>query len=200
MDKVVLSFEQPDNAIAKHNNQKIEVKPIISFGDEIMLIGAYLDSYFAPTNKTFPQSEYDYLAAEYAFRLGVLGQCTNIDMEATDPNALIENIKLWQEVTDKIDNYPDVRIHLMDVVSEVKEQMALKQSIGSVIDELVEKALGVLETLSQTEINENTLKELKGLIGDLNNGMGKQPQLQDAMADVKKTSRRGRKPKGQKAE
>jgi hypothetical protein len=214
MEKITLNLEavETENVTFKFLGNKIEVVPTITVEDQIKFIQHYLDNYFVSDDLT------NYVGAEYSLAFEVLDKYTNVkvfetaDLESAENNTIVVSadnnilisLGLWKEVSSRITNYPEFKNNLDRVVSDQKETLALKSSVGTVIDSLVIKVTDFIERLASINIDDEGLSKLKETAKELMSNIeqspvaeiykesSKQAQLDNQVA---KTTRKPRKSK-----
>ena len=161
MDKVKMEFKAPEKKILEYNGISFELDPFLTSGEQIYLINNYIETYFKyPTNKLVNASEYAYLEAEYGLFNLILMNKTNIDATVGNfSEDLFSDDLFIARVINNINNYGDFRNKLSYIINEIKQQEALKNSVGKVLDELVEKAYSVLAKL--TDITPEELAKMQ---------------------------------------
>jgi hypothetical protein len=219
MEKITLNLEaaEIENTTFKFLGNKIEVVPTITVEDQIKFIQHYLDNYFVADDLT------NYVGAEYSLAFEVLDKYTNVkvfetsDLESAENNTIVVSadnnvlisLGLWKEVSSKITNYPEFRQNLDRVIFDTKESLALKSSVGTVIDGLVTKVTDFIEKLASINIDDEGLAKLKSTAQELLSNIeqspvaevfkesSKQVQLDQVTEAAKST---GRKRKSKKVE
>jgi hypothetical protein len=214
MDKITLNIKaaEIENTTFKFLGNKIEVVLTITIEDQIKFIQHYLDNYFVADDLT------NYVGAEYSLAFEVLDKYTNVkvfetsDLETSENNTIVVSadnnvlisLGLWKEVSSRITNYSEFRQNLDRVVFDTKESLALKSSVGTVIDSLVTKVTDFIERLASINIDDEGLAKLKATAQELLTGIEQSPvaevfkeSAKQAQIDqvVKSTSRKPRKSK-----
>jgi hypothetical protein len=185
MEKITLNLEaaEIENTTFKFHGNKIEVVPTITIEDQIKFIQHYLDNYFVTDDLT------NYVGAEYSLAFEVLDKYTNVkvfessDLESAENNTIVVSadnnvlisLGLWKEVSSKITNYPEFRQNLDRVVFDTKESLALKSSVGAVIDSLVTKVTDFIEKLASINIDDEGLAKLKETAKELMSNIEQSP-------------------------
>lgn len=180
MNKIEFNLEPVDNETLKIGNTKIEIRPFITVSEIVQLIGAYTDTYFSPVSNMGKDIPYDLVGAEYSLALEIIDAFTNIQIQDAD-GILVTGIQdlisrgVYAKITEKIMNYDEFR-HLLDrVVSDIKEDMALKQSVGNIIDNLSNKLVDVFDKITNTDVSPESLEALKSTAKEVLEGMEKSP-------------------------
>jgi len=159
VDKVKIKFEKPKKITVKYKNIEIKINPLLEMAEQVYLINSYVEDYFGISeNPLVPLSEYNYIEAEFKLLNYLCQLATNIDYENIDANIYIEP-EFQNLITENIVNYPILRKNLDTVVKEIKEQLILKNSLGKVISDLVEKGYSYLDKLS--DITPEELEKMK---------------------------------------
>lgn len=185
MNKVKLEFKLPKNKTIEHNGTEIEVMPFMRIAEQIVLINRYLFEYFGENKEKVIESvRYNYLEAEFNLKNYIFQSNTNIDYESLE-NDIYMDCELWEKITSEILNYKEFRKNLDHVVSEVKEQIALDNSLGVVLERLVEKGYGVLEKFS--EITPEEIEKLQKSGVELSKQLEESSILKDMARGGKET-------------
>lgn len=203
MEKVRITFSEYENVFLKFNNQKIEIRPYLKMAEQVELINKYLENYLFG-NSAVSLSAYDFVGAELQLMLTVIDLLTNIEVADNDGNLLVNEgdvvvSGLWDEIKSKIDNYVQFRELLDRVVEDVKYQIVLQHSIGTVINGVVEKANVMIDKLTSMDITPETIEKIKEMSKEVTENIGKNPVVAEAFKEagvlVNGGKRRGRKPK-----
>lgn len=159
MNKVKVELKVPENKTIEYNGIKIEIIPYLQAGQQVFLINKYVEDYFGKSEEPLVKmSDYNYLEAEFNLINFILQTNTNIDTENLDSEIYV-NDDLIGKITFHIDNYWTFRERLMDIVGIIKERIALKNSVGSVISELVTKAYEIINKFS--DMNPEELEKMQ---------------------------------------
>jgi len=150
MDKVKMEFKAPEKQTRVYNGIEYELDPFLTSGEQIYLINNYVETYFSyPSDKLVQKSEYAYIEAEYGLFNLILMNKTNIDATVGNfSEELFSDVNFVFDITGNILNYNDFRSKLNYVVNEMKQQESLRNSIGKVLSDLVDKAYEVLGNLT----------------------------------------------------
>lgn len=162
--KVTISETKWANETILYNDQEISVNPHISLADEAHLTLLYIALYFVPNkeenswNITLSSlANSDAWGAEFGLKREILKTMTNIDMSNEERmNELV--FELFDIVSPHIRNYNSFIGRLHTITNNARENIALNKSVGSVIDNLSNKVLEVLESLKS--INPEEMKQL----------------------------------------
>jgi hypothetical protein len=149
MDKVKLEAKVPEYKTIEYGGSKIEVLSFLGAPEQAFLINRYIQEYFNPETNVIDGSDYDYFGAELSFRNYVFQGATNIDTTTPplDNNLYIDD-SLWGLVVQEISNYGCFRCKLDYIVEDIKGQLLLKNSVGTVLAGLAEKIQPLLENLA----------------------------------------------------
>jgi len=162
-NKVKLDFTIPEQVIVKYNDAEIKVTPFLTTAQQIFLINKYTEEYFEKETSGFIEnSEYEYLNAEYTLVNYIFQLVTNIDTETLD-NDFYSDAVFIASITSCITNYFDFRNKLNFIINEIKQQNALKSSVGNVLEGLVEKAYGIMDKISDISPEEIEKAKESGL-------------------------------------
>jgi hypothetical protein len=151
MDKVKLELKLPKNKIVEYNGVEFEVIPFFSYSQQAFLIERYLEEYFTIREDTLnPSSKYNYLDAEYKLMYFIIDMNTSIDIDSL-PNELCVDSYLSNKIVSEIVGFYDFKEKLSLIVEEVKEQNRLKNSVGTVLSDLIDKAYLLLDKFSEIQ-------------------------------------------------
>jgi hypothetical protein len=182
MDKVKLLVIATKKQPIEYNGVRIEVGCFLSAPQQVFLINQYLKEYFSKFAEPMVEvSDYSYIEAEFGLKNYIFQSNTNIDTENMDTNAYVDS-QLWQVITSEITNYGDFRNKLNFIIGEVKEQIALKNSIGNVLSGLIEKAYALFEKINLASPEE--IKEMQEKSGELLKEIESSSILKDAQASI----------------
>jgi len=147
--KVKLDVKPQEKEIIEYNGVKIEVDSVMSAGQQTILIKHYVDEYFAyNSERLIDNSQYNYLDAEYNLMNYILQLCTNVDTANLDED-IYSDFEFWRKISGAIKNIDDFKHKLHRVVQDIKEQKAIENSVGEVVNKLVEKAYVILNKVSE---------------------------------------------------
>jgi len=148
-DKVKLKVKPQEKKKVMYNGVEIEVDSIMSSGKQAFLIKQYIEEYFADNPEPLiSNSTYNYLEAEYNMMDYILQTCTNVDTEDLDAD-IYNDLTFWRKISESIENIDDFKHKLYRVVQDAKEKKAIENSIGEVVNNLVEKAYKILDKVSE---------------------------------------------------
>lgn len=158
MKKQKISLEDKKWARIDFNDNEIKVYPYISLSNKINLIKSYIESFFSDGDFYI-----SYIQAEYSLILEVVDLCTDLDITDLKIDGII-NSALWEKIKASIKNYDDFRKDLDTVVRIMREDLAIKKSVGSAIDKFSEKAFSLIDKFSELDLsNENVGKLIESL-------------------------------------
>jgi hypothetical protein len=168
-NKVKLEIKTPENKTIEYNGVNIEINPFIDFSNQVLLINAYIEDYFGDTTDiAIQKTKYHIFESECKLKNYIIQLNTNIDMSDVDNDIYVDNV-LWYAITEEIINWNTFKSNLDNVVSEIKEQIKLDNSLGKVLSDILEKAEGFIDQINK--ISPDDIKELQevgtGLINDL---------------------------------
>jgi hypothetical protein len=146
MDKVKLKFEMGEPKKVTYKGIEIQVNPLLTLAQQAYIIDQYTKEYFGKKNPAIELSEYDYLQAECALKNYIFQVATNIDIEDLDNDLYIDD-ELWTDISDSIENYNEFHNSLIIIIKDIKEQKRLDKSIGTVVENLVDKVYSAIEKL-----------------------------------------------------
>jgi len=149
MDKIKLEFKAPEIKRTIYKGNEIQVFPFLSLPKQGFLINSYLREYLTPKeNRLIEFSKYNYLEAEFSLINYIYDLNTNIEAKDIDLD-VVADVELWNIVKKEITNFEDFRNKLDYIVKQLREDIALGASVGSVLDSLVEKGVSILEKFSE---------------------------------------------------
>ena len=149
MDKVTVEFKIPEKKTIVYKGVSIEIIHSLALAHQAVLINRYMGDYFGKSDKPLiPLSDYNYIPAEFNLFNYILQGCTNIDVETLNNDAYVDP-EFVERITSEIVNYNDFRYRLENIVGEVKEQLVLANSLGTVISDLVNRAEPLLKSLAE---------------------------------------------------
>jgi len=177
MDKVKLEYKIPEDRTIEYNGIKIIVKPFLSLVQQTFLINRYIDEYFGNAGKLIGVSDYDYLTAEFSLINYIFQTNTNIETEGLE-NDIVADSGLWETITHVIVNYKSFRAKLDYIVEDIKAQKLLKNSLGSVISNLADKFLIILEDIKN--LNPDEIKDIQNKSVELLKELQESSVIKDA--------------------
>lgn len=149
MEKVKLEFGTPENKIIEYNDTKIELVPFLDFEKQIVLIKNYIEDYFGNLQEVLVENtKYHYLEAECRLMNYIIQLNTNIDIESS-LNWIYAESQLWDKITSEIVNWWQFRDRLDSIVSDVKREEDLKNSIGTIVGGLLQNLNETLDKFSE---------------------------------------------------
>lgn len=163
MDKIKLEYKRPRRKTIKYKDYEISLLPFLGYAEQIFLINHYVNDYFEISeNNHIDNTEYDLLGAEFKLKNYMLQMLTNIDTDSLD-NDIYADPVFWGVIADNIGNYAEFKRTLSRIVGEIKDQLVLKNSIGKVISDLVEKLYALLDKFSDMQPEELEKMQKQGL-------------------------------------
>ena len=149
MNKIKIEFEVPEKITVDYREHKIELTPFLSMGEQVFLISKYIEDYFEiKENPLIPLTEYNYVEAESNMMNYICQILTNIDRDSI-PNDVYVDPQFYKAITANIENYGIFRYKLENIMGQIKEKIALENSLGKTISNLGEKLFDVLEKFSE---------------------------------------------------
>jgi hypothetical protein len=183
MDKVKLEFKTPDAKEVEYNGVKFQVIPYLSSSQQVGLINTYIATYFGENSTKFVEaSGYSYIEAEFELLNLIMQLCTNVDTDSITED-MYTDLMLSGRVYGEIQNYGDFRGKLNYIINEIKQQENLRNSVGKVISDLVEKGYDVLNKL--TDITPEQIEKLQQTGVELAEAMKQNPLLDTAVSESK---------------
>jgi hypothetical protein len=173
MEKITLNLEavETENVTFKFFGNKIEVIPVLTLEDQILLVIHYLNNYFDNSGELIPDTTTNYIGAEYALALEIMDKYTNVNI-SEDKDILLA---LWKEVQAHISNYDVFKYDIERVVHDKQKELALKASTGLVLDSLVTKVTDFIERLASINIDDEGLANLKETAKELMSNIEQSP-------------------------
>lgn len=158
MDKINLEYTTPENRTIKYKGVDIEIIPWLSLAQQAYLVESYIKDYFSnPEAILIENTRYHYLEAKCQLKSNVIQLNTNINLTQENLNAILEDYVLWYAITEQIENWGDFMNILETTVCNVKQQETLENSVGKIINDLVEKGYSLLDKLAS--LNPEELKK-----------------------------------------
>lgn len=161
--KIVKKIEKES---IEYQEKTIEITPVLSLTEQVFLINNYIKDYFYKTEiSLIEEHQYNFIEAEYNLIANIYYILTNIDVSRTKKtglNDVINDIVLWKQVSEKIENYMDFRKKLDIIISDIKN----KKSLSVMLSNFVEKALSFVENAGDIspELLIESQKSLEGLV------------------------------------
>lgn len=162
MNKTKYDFSPQDEEVVllKYQGTTISISTSLSLSEKGVLIDLYLSNYLnSDISMSGDFSRFDYIGAETALILALLDMKTSIDVK--DESFNIDGFTqtgLWERIHQSISNYEQFRKELDRVVQDAKDEIVLKNSIGSVLESLFEKAFSIMNDISNSVSEENVEK------------------------------------------
>jgi hypothetical protein len=141
---------------------EVQVKPFLSLEDKLKLIDAYLSAIFEDSEDKLSYAINE-IQAEYTVVLGIIDLCTNLSIDFAKDSEALDNIigsRLWNEVISRISNYSDFRLELNNILSHIKEDIAVEKSLGVSFDKVSMAVSELVYKLSTLNISEEGLKAI----------------------------------------
>jgi hypothetical protein len=161
-EKISLQYKEVEYDNAIYNGITFKIKKLINPQEQAFLISKYINDYFFPKEeeKLVPNAPLGYLNAEYNLRGYIVQLCTNIE-----PTSLYESLyadtKFWELIISKIENYNDFIKALYANVEDVRQDIAQKNSLGSMLTNLFSILKDIIDELD--EITPEKIEEMKKL-------------------------------------
>lgn len=158
MEKVKLTYTAPKATTVEYNGASIEILPVMSLAQQVVLINNYVAEYFLnkePGNVSMLKNRF--IEAEFTLVNYLYQTMTNIQVENIELEVLSDPA-LFAKVVSEISNYADFRKRLDSVIAQIKEQIILEKSLGTVIEGLSERAYAILEQYAN--INPDSVKSV----------------------------------------
>jgi len=188
MEKGTFNFVVPENKILNLDEGEIIVKPYLDMNLQAALINQYTTTFFSSDNKTIAMDEWDEWGAECALKLAIIDLCSSVPVDGDFENILLSGI--YDRIEREIKNYQEFRWLLDNTISNIKEQIAQKKSIGGTLDSLFEKARILVDNLikSTENLTPEQLKKLKETGQELVDKLAENPLVAEVFKDVAKQS------------
>lgn len=146
-EKQKLKLENKKNVRLDFDKFEILVKPYISLNDKISILRTYFDAFLSENDIIVA-----YMQAEYSIVLQIIDLCTDIDIDNAGVDDLISS-GVWDKVVAEISNYWKLRQDIDTIVKFMREDSIAEKSVGTVIDNLSGKVLGLIDKLSQIDVS-----------------------------------------------
>ena len=168
VSKVKLEFKLPDKKVINYNGVNIEIIPLLTFAQQAVIANAYISEYFSSEPSVINKIENRIFEADYTLKNYVFQISTNLETESMDNNVYADTV-LWGKITSEIVNYPDFKNKLDHFVYAINEQNTLKQSVGTILSDLVNRGYEIIQQFSDRnpEAIEKVVEETKSLIKKL---------------------------------
>ena len=163
MDKKNLSFDvgEQEFEIVTFQKQQIKVKRYLSMDDIAKLVSSYIQEYFDVSDVN-----QQLVFAEYFFKSNVFELATDYTLQTEQFNEIISS-NLLNEVMSKVNNTNEAR----EIITKTIQKMEKKNSFEAKLGSLTNKAVEILDKLSEVDFNKdvlesitNTLKDAKKLV------------------------------------
>lgn len=142
--KVLFELKTPESRTITFNNTQIEVNSYLTLEEQIVLI----DNYIQDIDKDEHGFLFGCIDGELNLRNYLYQLKTNIDKSfITLP--ICENDELFYMISSQIDNYPGFRERLANSIEEYKYKKELKNQLGFVLENALDKFSEVLEAFSE---------------------------------------------------
>jgi hypothetical protein len=169
MEKKSFEFTkiEPENVEIVFQDKLIEVRPVLHLAEQAQIIENYIQNRFFAEPSLYVTG-HDILGAEHALRLDIIQLLTNINVKEEDISVFLYG-ELWYEVVSAIENYSEFEDILEETVEDVIESLALKSSVGSVLESLSAKVSAFLDKISviAENLKPEDLDKIKELVGSL---------------------------------
>lgn len=177
--RVKLEFKLPESKTLDYKGVQFEVLPFLTLAEQVFLINKYVEQYFSKATNgiLISGTNYNYMNAEYSLFNYILQANTNIDTDSL-PEDFYADAEIREKITSSIVNFYDFKSKLNYLINEIKQQMALENSVGKVLSDLVDKIYAFLAQMSDVkpEDIEKLQKEGSKALGEL----AKSSIIQDA--------------------
>lgn len=143
-DKKEVKIKTVDIVELDFQNQVIKVVPYISLENKFILMNTYISSYFKDGDFIS-----NYINAKYALILNIIDLCTDIRIEKSNPDDLV-NSGLWNEIKSKIKNYDETMSDIYSVVKMISDKNAIDKSMGVAFDIFANKILSFVNNIDMS--------------------------------------------------
>lgn len=147
MDKITIKHHIAKEKEIDFFGQKIHIVPFLTTDKQVFLINQYIEDYFTPNPEKIILEgikTYNYFSAELNLMNYIVQMNTDIDTESFDNNFYSDSY-FWDAVTSQIKNYRLFRERLERTIEDIKEELVLEKSVGTVL----ENAVNMLEDILQ---------------------------------------------------
>lgn len=188
MNKVKYDFSSQNEEVVslKHQGITVNVSTSLSLSEKGFLTDLYLSNYMNPdVSLSGDFSRFDYIGAETTLVLAIVDMKTSIDVkdENFDADGFMQT-GLWERICQSIDNYEQFRKELERVVQDAKDEIVLRNSIGSILNTVSGKLFSLLDEISKNVSNDN-IERAANTAKELMNEL-KQTPLMDIYLDKSK--------------
>lgn len=181
MEKITFDFIPHKNVRVELQGQDIVIDPHISLATKKVLTTDYIETFFDENDQDVVSR---FVKAEYVIMLGIIDVNTNVDISNIGVDLIISS-GLWNIVKQNIKNYDAFYADLMYMVSYVREQKALEQSIGQSLDRIMDDVNSLIDKLLSVDFS-------KEGISDLLKTLNAEKESINEIVDPSKTKKRGR--------
>jgi hypothetical protein len=154
MDKVEFAIESRKEMEVGFGDKKIMVLPYIPQSSKLNLAQQYIEFMFGNPDMTS-----GYYQAEWAIIVGLLTDCTNINVTENNIDNIISS-GLWDAIKSKIENYQEFRNDLRLVAKNKADQIALDKSFGQALDKISNKVIEFLDNIGKVDLSADGIKKL----------------------------------------
>ena len=172
MKKISFEIKEPEMVSfvydSKKGDIKVEVRNKFTLSEMASFIDLYVREFFGVGVEEEQVFAYNYLNAEFNLMTRTYDYMTNIDTSKCSID-LLSDEALWEKVTKLISNYSLFREMLDGVVEDVKEQIKLENSLGTVISNLVNQATNLMKDVSEMspEAIDDATNKARALLKDI---------------------------------
>lgn len=181
MEKSTFEFHPNKNVRIDFQGHDIVIDPNISIATKKVLTTDYIETFFDENDQDVVSR---FVKAEYVIMLGIIDVNTNVDISNIGVDLIISS-GLWNIVKQNIKNYDAFYADLMYLVSYVREQKALEQSVGQSLDRIMDDVNALIDKLLNVDFS-------KEGIADLLKTLNVEKDNINEIVDPSKTKKRGR--------
>jgi len=170
MDKKSFKFTkvEPEVITIEYQEQEVKVRSILYIAEQAQLIENYIQNRFFPKEVMLSATGHDILGAEHALRLDIIQALTDIEVSDEDISIFLYG-DIFYQIENAIENYEEFQDVLYQTIEDVEKSLALKSSVGKVLEGLSVKVSSFLENMNEISKNlkPEDLDKIKDIAGNL---------------------------------
>jgi len=178
MKKKTLSLGKKPNKTIQIKGESIQVKPYISFADQILIAEGYISSLYSANTSL----ENRRIVAEYTLIVSIVDLCTSISIDSENFYDNVVSAGVWDTIKSNILNYDSFR----DLLKESVEHVEKSTSLTSTVNNLVNTIIVFLDNLSGMDVSPEGIEKLSGQFGELTGGL---KEIQETLGQSPETSK-----------
>lgn len=178
MKKKTLSLGKKPNKTIQIKGESIQVKPYISFEDQILITEGYITTLYSANTSL----NHRRIAAEYTLIVSIVDLCTSISIDSENFYDNVVAAGVWDTIKSNILNYDSFR----DLLKESVEHVEKSTSLTSTVNNLVNTIIVFLDNLSGMDVSPEGIEKLSGQFGELTGGL---KEIQETLGQSPETSK-----------